>query len=114
MQIEVSESALKQLELHKRQNAPRMFVKIAYDTEGCGCAVNGVVQLWQVNQLTSDDHIAFDGPVTLIYDQRQEVFFEDHIRLDYNESSAAFSLKSHNQIYNPSMQIMNKMEVEQR
>lgn len=105
MQIQVSSSAVNRL---RNQYEEKPIIKIAYDIEGCGCAVDGVVQLWQVSELEPDDHIAYDEAATIIYDRRQEVFFEDLIRMDYQEEQLAFSLRSDNQIYHPSLRIIDK------
>ena len=106
MQIELTDAAFRHLA--NRCNSEHRIVKLAYDTEGCGCAVNGVVQLWEVGEILPNDRVALTEPVTLIYDQRQEVFFEDKLKLDYNTSSLTFSLKSDNQIYHPSLCLLDK------
>jgi uncharacterized protein YqkB len=86
-------------------------IKIAYDTEGCGCAVNGVVQLWHIGRMQPEDAIGFDKGVRIVYDRRQELFFEDHIMLDYNSSHRSFILMSNSQIYHSSLTLINKLEV---
>lgn len=105
MQINVSPSAANSF---KTNYEKKPIIKVAYDIEGCGCAVDGVVQLWEVSEMTSDDRIAYDEAATIIYDRRQEVFFEDIIRLDYNEAQYAYAIKSDNQIYHPALRIIDK------
>ncbi len=107
MQIVISDAA--QRALSERLTAANAKLKVVYDTDGCGCAVSGVVQLWQVDAVGPNDKIAHDGPVSVIYEARQEVFFEEQIKLDYREADRSFSLKSNNQIYNPSMRIIDRV-----
>jgi len=83
------------------------IIKLIYDIEGCGCAVDGVVQLCRVQKQQSEDAVAYAGPITLLYDPKQEVFFEDHLMLDYDSSRRGFSLKSKNQIYHSNLSITN-------
>jgi uncharacterized protein YqkB len=83
-------------------------IKIMYDTEGCGCAVNGVAQLWRVNEMSAEDLIGYDQDIRIIYATRQEVFFEDHLTLGYNSTGRGFVLKSDCQIYNSSMPLIDK------
>ena len=64
--------------------AEQPTIKIVYDTEGCGCAVNGVVQLWRTDGISSEDEIGYDQAVRIVYAARQEVFFEDQLILGYN------------------------------
>ncbi len=106
MQITVTPDA--QHALERKLPADSRLVKVVYDTDGCGCAVSGVVQLWHVDAVDPLDQVASDGPVRVIYEARQEVFFEDHVKLDYDEAGRSFSLKSNNQIYNPSMRLVEK------
>lgn len=83
-------------------------IMIVYDTEGCGCAVNGVVQLWRVNGMSPEDLIGYDQDIRIIYAARQELFFEDHLTLGYNQNGRAFELKSNSQIYNSSIPLIDK------
>ncbi|MEX1029181.1 MAG: iron-sulfur cluster biosynthesis family protein [Paenibacillaceae bacterium] len=83
-------------------------IKIVYDTEGCGCAVNGVVQLWRTDGMSSEDEIGYDQDIRIVYAARQEVFFEDQLTLGYNKIGRAFELKSKSQIYNSSIPLIDK------
>ncbi len=83
-------------------------IKIVYDTEGCGCAVNGVVQLWVTNSMSPEDKVGYDREIRIVYAARQEVFFEDQLILGYHPTGRAFVLKSNSQIYNSSISLINK------
>lgn len=85
------------------------LLKIVYDTEGCGCAVSGVPQLWLVDQSgPADASVDCELPVRFRIDPRQEVFFEERLTLDYNRESRGFILKSDSQIYHHSLSITDK------
>jgi len=107
MRIDPTETAIERL--NHSLPIDGSLLKIAYDIEGCGCAVDGVVQLWLVGERLPEDRTAYDGRVKFIYDHRQEVFFEDIIKLDYNEKNCCFTLRSNSQIYNTALQIINKI-----
>jgi len=106
MYITQTQEALDQL-LHMNPSE-QPTIKLVYDTEGCGCAVNGVVQLWRMNDMSSEDLIGFDQDVRIIYAARQEIFFEDHLTLGYNQTKRVFELKSKSQIYNLFIPLIDK------
>jgi uncharacterized protein YqkB len=106
MRIEPSTEAVNQL-LEFYHAEPRLL-KIAYDSEGCGCAVSGIAQLWQVGATHVDDMIVCDGPVTILIETRHEVFFDEVMRLDYSPDRKCFILKSDGQIYHNSLRVINK------
>lgn len=106
MNINPTQEAIDQLLYRFPSQQPT--IKIVYDTEGCGCAVNGVVLLWHTRSMSSEDRIGYDQEVRIVYAARQEVFFEDQLKLDYNSIGQAFVLKSNNQIYNAALSIIDK------
>jgi uncharacterized protein YqkB len=81
-------------------------LKLIYDTEGCGCAVNGVPALQIIREANTDDRKAEGGPFEVWYDPKQEVFFEDELKVDFNEARNAYILKSDNQIYTTNMRLL--------
>lgn len=107
MQIELTPSARNRLSELAAGNHP---LKLAYDTEGCGCAVNGVARLWKVAAADPSDEVACREPVTILYDRRQEIFFEDRLSLDFRENTGTFTLKSDNQIYATGLSIEDRTE----
>lgn len=87
-----------------------VIFKLVYDTEGCGCAVSGVPTLWM---LQSDDEllqhpVASQEPLPIVYEQRHEVFFEEHLKLDYHADRNSFVLSSSGQIYTNDLAISDK------
>ena len=82
--------------------------RLVYDAEGCGCAVDGVAQLWLVDVPGPQDKFCENSPIPLLYDTRTEIFFEDRLKLDYRINQKAFVLSSDSQIYHHGMSIIDK------
>lgn len=82
------------------------IIRLIYDTEGCGCAVNGVPGLRIVDEPTSEDiSVETGSSVPIIINRRQAVFFEDTMRLDASPAAYSFSLDSSAQNYGSHIQI---------
>ncbi|MGF7030560.1 uncharacterized protein YqkB [Paenibacillus mucilaginosus] len=84
------------------------YIKLAYDSEGCGCSVSGVPTLWIVDEAGLFDLVKQGEPFDVLMEQKHEVFFEDAMKVDYQEIGHIFSLKSSGQIYNARMQLVDK------
>lgn len=106
MRIHFTEAAI--AELNKKMTDSSDILKLVYDTDGCGCAVSGVVQLWLVRSLQDGDVQADAAPFRIVYEQRQEVFFEEELKLNYHPDTFAFRLSSRQQIYNHAMSLIDK------
>jgi len=75
-------------------------VRLIYDTEGCGCAVNGVPGLQIVDGAAEGDTaIQTDSSIPLVIHGNQEVFFEAELKLDVHAGTVNFRLTSRNQTY---------------
>jgi uncharacterized protein YqkB len=85
-------------------------LKLVFDSEGCGCSVNGVPTLWIVDNPGERDLHAEGAPFELLYEPNHEIFFDDKMTLDYLAKSRSFVLKSSGQIYNANMQLIDKRE----
>lgn len=81
-------------------------LKLLYDTEGCGCVVNGVPTLLLVKEGDADDVSGQGDPFEVWYEPRYEVFFEPELTIDYSPERRAFTLKSDNQIYTNSLRFL--------
>ncbi|MDB5054765.1 MAG: iron-sulfur cluster biosynthesis protein [Bacilli bacterium] len=109
MEITVTELAQseieQQLQIHQLQH-----LKLVYDNEGCGCAVNGVPQLWMIAPVESSDSwpSANGSSLQIFYAQKDAVFFEERMTIDYQAAKRSFILKSNNQIYNANMSLIAK------
>ncbi|WP_127585590.1 iron-sulfur cluster biosynthesis family protein [Paenibacillus koleovorans] len=110
MQITVTPAAVNQLQLHldAAPHGPPARVKLAYDAEGCGCAVDGVAQLWLVDGAGPDDAEAEGSRFRILYSLKHEVFFDEALTLDYNPDRRIFSLKSKQQFYNSMMSLVDR------
>ncbi|MEK3735437.1 MULTISPECIES: iron-sulfur cluster biosynthesis family protein [Paenibacillus] len=86
-------------------------VRLVYDTDGCGCAVNGVPAL-QIIHKASEDDIAMetDSPIPFYMNSRQAVFFEEQMRLEGNENTYSFQLDSSSQNYGTNIRIVDNRD----
>lgn len=84
------------------------YLKLVFDQEGCGCSVNGVPTLWLVSEADKKDLTAATNALSLIYKDKDEIFFEENMRIDFSEANKSYILKSDNQIYNAGMSLVDK------
>lgn len=117
MQIDITAGAAKQIAArHAASSGPDapLRLKLVYDTDGCGCAVNGIAQLWLVDAPGPDDLPvkvrSESGPIPLemAIDRQQEVFFEERVIVDYREETRSFVVKSRQQTYNPMTPLIDR------
>lgn len=103
MHITFTESAIQQLEPYAGGT-----LRLVYDSEGCGCAVNGVPSLWLVTNPEPKDLHADAEPFKVVFSPKHEVFFEDELKIDYRADKKSYILKSNGQIYNAGMDLIDK------
>ncbi|MDD9267772.1 iron-sulfur cluster biosynthesis family protein [Paenibacillus sp. GCM10023248] len=106
MNIEFTDAAVQRLTPYIGQN--EALLKLAFDTEGCGCSVNGVPTLWLVSQKEKHDLSAKTNALSLLYKEQDEIYFEANMRIDFSETDKSYILKSNNQIYNAGMSLVDK------
>jgi uncharacterized protein YqkB len=82
--------------------------KLVFDSEGCGCSVDGVATLWTVDHLEEEDSRAESNAFEVWYVPRHAVFFDDQLRITYNPSTYSFQLASDGQIYTNRLKLENK------
>ncbi|MFC5403714.1 iron-sulfur cluster biosynthesis family protein [Cohnella soli] len=104
--IEWSDEAVKEIRAKYGEHAT--VWKLVSDTEGCGCAMNGVPALWAIKEPVPGDLLADSNAFDVWYEQRHEVFFEERLRLTYRSDIRAFALVSDSQIYS------NRLRLEDR
>lgn len=109
MQISFTESAVKEIAKVWGEGHQGML-KLAFDSEGCGCAVNGVPTLWLVNRAEEQDLRLQGKPFEVLLDKKHEVYFEERMTVDYIPEGIRFVLKSSGQIYNAHMSLIDKRE----
>lgn len=83
------------------------ILKLLYDTEGCGCVMNGVPTLMLVREPDPNDKLGEGTPYSVWYEPNYEVFFEQELKIDFNAARNAFMLKSDSQIYTPNLRLMH-------
>lgn len=110
MYIHVTETAAS--ELMKYAVSPEDRIRLVYDSEGCGCAVSGVASLWIDRQEEPDEARAdSNAALPLYFFRRQEVFFDDRMRLDYSPERRAYRLSSDGQIYGSGILVSDRRAV---
>jgi uncharacterized protein YqkB len=105
MQITFTDAAIQHLEPVVSKDAA---LKLVFDSDDCGCAMNGVPVLWIVPEAGPKDLHAEASPFELVYSPEHEIFFEDRMKIDYRPESRSYMLKSNNQIYNAGMRVIDK------
>ncbi|WP_147533865.1 iron-sulfur cluster biosynthesis family protein [Bacillus marasmi] len=107
MQIDISEGA--EQKLAERTTGKDGYLKLVYDIEGCGCAVNGVPALWLVKELVGDEAEVETANQRSIYIEKdQQVFFAEKMTLDFSVKANCFQLKSPNEYLNPRLSLVDK------
>lgn len=81
-------------------------LKFLHDSEGSGCADNGVPTLQLIEAPAKGDAAGIADPIPFYYEPRHHIYYEKHMKIDYNESNSSFVLKSDSQIYNRHLRIL--------
>lgn len=107
MEITITDIAAQKIAEKKGQQEG--FLKLKYDTEGCGCVVSGVTVLWLVDELHEEDR-AIETSIGPIYvEKSKEVFLNDNLKIDFSPSTNSFQLKSPGEYLNPRMSFLIKI-----
>lgn len=106
MQIVISEGA--EQKLAERTTGKDGFLKLVYDIDGCGCAVNGVPALWLVKELSGDEVEVEANQRCIFMEKDQQVFFAEKMTLDFSVKANCFQLKSPNEYLNPRLSLVDK------
>lgn len=111
MRVAWSEQAVRAI--RDQLESDEVTVRLVYDTEGCGCAVNGVAALWAVDEPHADDAEATGSPagLRLWYDKHQAIFWDDEVRISYNPDRRTFVLSSDGQIYSNRLAVQDRRTV---
>ncbi len=81
-------------------------LKFFHDIEGCGCAVSGVPALIFITTPEPGDQLGTADPLPFYYEPFNKVYYEDHMKVDYNANNGSFSLKSDSQIYTSHLRVV--------
>jgi uncharacterized protein YqkB len=110
--ITFTDKAIKQLTPILTQTG--RMLKLKYDTDGCGCLVDGVIALWLVNEADEDDIAVETNFVPVLVEKSRLVFYDDTMTIDIAEGMSCFQLKSPGQILNPRMPLVEVSEQHER
>ncbi|MBM7646195.1 uncharacterized protein YqkB [Scopulibacillus daqui] len=103
MDIKFTNKAKEIIKGKLKENTASGFLKLIYDTVGCGCVNDGVIHLAYVSEIEPDD-IRVDTNEWPVYIQAQfEIYYNEEMTIDYLDKYQCFQLKSPNQIMNPRM-----------
>src|SRR5574342_1229540 len=106
MKMKITQTAADKLK--EKISGKEGYLKLKYDIDGCGCAVNGVAALWlESEQEQNEIEIETNGLPVLI-EKAKEVFFDEQMTLDYSAAAGCFQLKSSSEYLNPRMSFFDK------
>ncbi|MEY2192361.1 iron-sulfur cluster biosynthesis family protein [Neobacillus sp. BF23-41] len=106
--MEITITAEAANKINERIKSREGYLKLKYDTDGCGCAVNGVVALWFITELDSDDIAIETNDRTVYAEKSKMVFFDEQMKIDFSKACNCFQLKSPQQILNGRMSLIIK------
>ncbi|MED3561721.1 iron-sulfur cluster biosynthesis family protein [Bacillus xiapuensis] len=106
MKIEITAAAAEKI--NSRTEGQAGYLKLKYDTDGCGCAVNGVAALWFVSELENTDIKIETNVIPVYIEKAKAVFFDEEMKIDFSNESNCFQLKSPQQILNGRMSLIIK------
>lgn len=106
MKLKITEAASNKLS--EKTSGKQGYIKLKYDIDGCGCAVNGVAALWFESEKDVEEYQIEAGGIPIYIEKSKEVFFAEEMTLDYKDSNGCFQLKSPNEYLNPRMSFYDK------
>lgn len=106
MYIEWSEEALRVRETRFGPGADRW--KLVFDSEGCGCSVDGVPTLWLITNPDPGDVQAGTNEGEVWVKPQHLVFFEDKLRVGYLPEHRSFKLSSDGQTYTTRLKLQDR------
>ncbi|MYL19681.1 iron-sulfur cluster biosynthesis family protein [Halobacillus litoralis] len=106
MKLRITDEAKQQLE--QIQEAGRPILRLFYDTEGCGCGVNGLPTIRLEHEERTTDERVENEDYPVIIDNQQAIFFKKDMKLDFVRGT--FRLSSPDGILNPIIPIKDVKE----
>lgn len=106
MKLRMTEKAQKQLE--QINDTKRPIIRLFYDTDDCGCGVNGLPTIRQEHEQHDTDQVVENESYKVIIDQQQAIFFKPDMKLDFIKGS--FRLSSPEGILNPIISVKDVRE----
>jgi uncharacterized protein YqkB len=84
-------------------NGKSGYLKLIYDTEGCGCSVDGIAALRLSPKLNEDDLLIETNDRPVYIEETKTIFFAEKMTIDFSPSLNCFMLKSPQEILNGHM-----------
>ncbi|WP_420794704.1 iron-sulfur cluster biosynthesis family protein [Virgibacillus halodenitrificans] len=97
LKLEISPVAKKKLKEINTMNFP--YLLLWYDTEGCGCGVNGIPMIRFVDRLPNNYIVVENEEYKTVMEEQQATFFSDEMKLTV--VNGMFRLSSPEGILNP-------------
>lgn len=79
MDIYITEQAAKKL-AGKLEGGK--YLKLYYDTEGCGCGVDGIPLLWITSEVSADDMEIQTNAMPVLVEKSQALFYAEKLTID--------------------------------
>lgn len=108
MFISFTASAVRKLSPYLEDGSSKL--KLLHDTEGCGCGMSGVPALQLVSAPSAYDRETQGDPFAFYYEPHHEIFYNEPLRIDYNESAGSFSLCGDSQIYTMHLRFISQSQ----
>jgi uncharacterized protein YqkB len=90
----------------KNTLSPNIKLKLIYDTEDCGCVVNGVTALAVVEAVDKGDVEIQTNHAPVWMEKSKQVFFDEEMTIDFLPAYNCYQLRSSGQILNPRMRVV--------
>ncbi|UOQ42635.1 iron-sulfur cluster biosynthesis family protein [Halobacillus salinarum] len=97
MKLSITDEAASQLKRLSGEQQP--MIRLFYDTEGCGCGVNGLPTIRLDQKKRETDKTVDNQWFSVVIDDQQAIFFKPEMKLDFLKGS--FRLSSPEGILNP-------------
>ena len=104
MEIHITEQSAKKL-ADKLDDGK--YLKLYYDTEGCGCGVNGIPTLWVTDQVSAEDVEIETNAMPVFVEKSQMLFYADRLTIDVSGANY-YRLSSPGEILNGRMNVINR------
>ncbi|WP_347862806.1 iron-sulfur cluster biosynthesis family protein [Salimicrobium sp. PL1-032A] len=111
MHIEFTEEAKEKFRIILNESGTSML-RLAYDTEGCGCGVNGVPMIYVEDESKTSDVPVENDFVPVVVDSEQRLFLYESMKVEVVKG--AFRFKGSGGILNPvisSRQVCERREL---
>ena len=105
MYIHLTDEALEAISERIGTGSTTCYLKLVYDTEGCGC--NGLPALHLVSAIEDTDILVDSNGPPMATDKARFIFFEERMKIDLS-GSTSFKLSSDSQIYSSNVRLVDR------